>query len=591
MAKTIIEVDLQIKGDDTVGKAEGKVKSLKTELKELKTLLASGTLDENQFSKLAARAGELQDKIGDVNQQVKNLASDGKALDGFVGLTEGIVGGFTAVQGITALVGDENEDLNKTLVKIQASMAVLNGLQAINNTLQKQSSAVLLLTNIQTKALAIGQQFLTATTLKSVAATYLLRAALIATGIGAIVVLIMSVVSAYSEWTESTNAQQKAQEALNEDLQTTKEYSEDLISIIDQTTKLQILKAKQLGANNETIRAIESEGRKKTIQELEAYYKETLKANEQWNVELYDNAEKAEEAKAKLDEAVREAAKKLNAARNADEIKREEDKLSAITEIKQANREYEEEQEKKRQKKLADIEKQADEDRRLRAKRDAFAKDELNRALELEKEEQELAEIRRKAEEDRLEKEKEANEKRLAEQKALNEAIILGEYSLQDAKLGIASQGVELIGALGQKNKALADAAFFLQKGIAIAEVVINTQREIAGIYANPTLTLLPDAGVTIKTSLAAAAKIRAGLSIATIAATAIGKGSANSSGGGGGGGAGQSSQPKPIQGFIPEGQATEGRPTGAQRVYVLEKDITDSQGRVARIRTNATLK
>ena len=551
MAKTIIEVDLQIKGDDTVGNAEGKVKSLKTELKELKTLLASGTLDENQFSKLAARAGELQDKIGDVNQQVKNLASDGKALDGFVGLTEGIVGGFTAVQGITALVGDENEDLNKTLVKIQASMAVLNGLQALNNTLQKQSSAVLLLNSIQTKALAAAQTLYAFATGGATLATKAFRIALIATGIGAVVVLLASAASAMGVFGDS----------VDDTTESLKKQKEELDDYNQRVNELNTLSLNNVKRQSEIDKA-------------------RLKLQGATNSKLLEEDLKFLKAKLSFDEQAFKASTEGTERRKAqDQFSQTESEIALKRlEILQAQKDEKQKalDAKSKEQKVKDIKKRSPD---FQAQLDNLVK-----------EEEELAEARRKAEEERLKLEKEANEKRLEEQKALNEAIILGEYSLQDAKLGIASQGVELIGALGQKNKALADAAFFLQKGIAIAEVVINTQREIAGIYANPTLTLLPDAGVTIKTSLAAAAKIRAGLSIATIAATAIGKGSANSSGGGGGG-AGQSSQPKPIQGFIPEGQATEGRPTGAQRVYVLEKDITDSQGRVARIRNNATLK
>ena len=81
MAKTKIEVDLVIKGGESVEQVENKTKSLKTQLKEIKTLLASGTLDSQTFNKLSIEAGQLQDRIADVSQRVKNLASDSKNLD------------------------------------------------------------------------------------------------------------------------------------------------------------------------------------------------------------------------------------------------------------------------------------------------------------------------------------------------------------------------------------------------------------------------------------------------------------------------------------------------------------------------------
>ena len=119
MAKTKIEVDLIIKGGESVEQVENKTKSLKSQLKEIKALLASGTLDSQTFNKLAIEAGNLQDRIADVSQRVKNLASDSQKLDTLISATQGIVGGFAAVQGITALVSEENEDLQKTMIKLQ----------------------------------------------------------------------------------------------------------------------------------------------------------------------------------------------------------------------------------------------------------------------------------------------------------------------------------------------------------------------------------------------------------------------------------------------------------------------------------------
>jgi hypothetical protein len=65
--------------------------------------------------------------------------------------------------------------------------------------------------------------------------------------------------------------------------------------------------------------------------------------------------------------------------------------------------------------------------------------------------------------------------------------------------------------------------------------------------------------------------------------------GSASAGGGGGSApsmGGNVSSQPPRLDTF----QSNRPAMSANQRVYVLEKDITDSQGRVARIRHNATL-
>jgi len=204
MAKTKIEVDLVVNGGNSVEQVETKVVSLKQQLKNLKEQLASGTLTGEAFDKAAKKAGELQDRIGDVSQRVKNLASDSQKLDGFISLTQGIVGGFAAVQGITALVGEEDEELNKTLVKLQASMTALTGIQAVANTLNKDSAAITALTTIKTTAQTAATNLYTFATGGATVATNAFRIALIATGIGAIVIVLYEAAKAMNLFGDST---------------------------------------------------------------------------------------------------------------------------------------------------------------------------------------------------------------------------------------------------------------------------------------------------------------------------------------------------------------------------------------------------
>jgi hypothetical protein len=95
----------------------------------------------------------------------------------------------------------------------------------------------------------------------------------------------------------------------------------------------------------------------------------------------------------------------------------------------------------------------------------------------------------------------------------------------QDIALGVASafsstlQGIA--NATGDSAE-LAKAFLVFNKLIAVADVVINLNREIAAISANPALTAAPDLGASVKVPAIAAAKARAGVSIATILATAI---------------------------------------------------------------------
>ena len=139
-----------------------------------------------------------------------------------------------------------------------------------------------------------------------------------------------------------------------------------------------------------------------------------------------------------------------------------------------------------------------------------------------------------------------------AKQRAIDysAAIQEAEQKLYEARWSLANASVELLGTLFAKNKKAADVAFVLQKALAIGQIVVDTQREIAGYWANPTWKLSPDGGAALATAASLGAKIRAATGIATIAGATIGKfmgGSSGSVGGGtSGSGGGGTTAPSP---------------------------------------------
>lgn len=204
MATDKIQVDLELNDGDSVSNVEKKAVSLKQQLREMKAQLASMPAGK-EFNALAAQAGELQDRLDDVTQRVRNLASDSRALDGFIDLTQGIVGGFAAVQGITALVGDENEELQKTMVKLQATMSALAGIQAVVNSLNKDSAALTALTTLRTSAATVAQNIYTFSVGASTGALKAFRIALLGTGIGIIIFALYKAAEAMGVFGESTS--------------------------------------------------------------------------------------------------------------------------------------------------------------------------------------------------------------------------------------------------------------------------------------------------------------------------------------------------------------------------------------------------
>ena len=137
------------------GKTAEKTKTAAQQLKKLReeliSLAAQGKENTKQFKDLQNEAGELSDSIGDAQARIKAAGSDTAVFDGLLSATQGLVGGFAAVQGAAAIFGDESEELQETLLKVNSAMAVLQGLQQIQQVLQKESAASLLLLNTQRK--------------------------------------------------------------------------------------------------------------------------------------------------------------------------------------------------------------------------------------------------------------------------------------------------------------------------------------------------------------------------------------------------------------------------------------------------------
>jgi hypothetical protein len=133
-------------------------KSMKAELRELKTQIASGSLGEKELRAATKRAAELQDKIGDVNDKVRALASDTKRIDAVVTAFRGIAAAASVAAGAAALFGSENEKLTKTLAQAQGAMALLQGVQELANIATTESALKTMILDGAQKAVAVSAQ-------------------------------------------------------------------------------------------------------------------------------------------------------------------------------------------------------------------------------------------------------------------------------------------------------------------------------------------------------------------------------------------------------------------------------------------------
>jgi hypothetical protein len=167
----------------------GQLRSLKNELSQLEVAGKGGTA---QFRQLTLEAARLEDQVGDTRARVSNLASDTFKFDAAVQATQGLAAGFEVAQGAAALFGDESEDLQKALLKVQAATAIANGVQQIANLLLEESTIKTLLTTQATAAYAVVVG-------TSTGAMKAFRIALAATGVGLLVLGLVALVQNFDK--------------------------------------------------------------------------------------------------------------------------------------------------------------------------------------------------------------------------------------------------------------------------------------------------------------------------------------------------------------------------------------------------------
>jgi hypothetical protein len=205
--------------------------SLKAQLREMVAALAqmkvSGQDNTEQYRALAQQAGQLKDAIADANQEVKNFGSDTSTLDGVLSLAGGIAGGFAAVQGAAALFGDESEELQQTLLRVNAAMAILQGLQQLQVVLQKESAAATLANTIATKAQTAATVIYNFVVGSSIGLMKAFRIALAATGVGLLVLGIVALVNAFKS---SNKELERANQLLEQQKNLVEAYNEGVKS-------------------------------------------------------------------------------------------------------------------------------------------------------------------------------------------------------------------------------------------------------------------------------------------------------------------------------------------------------------------------
>lgn len=249
---------------------------LKELTNELERLKLAGEDNTEQYKALTEEAGKLKKALSDVGTEAKNAASDTSTLDGLIGIAQGVAGGFALAQGAAALFGDESEELQKTLLRVNSAMAILQGLQQIQLTLQKESAAATFLSTVATKAQTAAQRLFAFVVGTSSGALKVFRIALASTGIGLFILAVTTLVQKFDLFGSSVKKSADDIESLRANLS---DFLDDINRIGDDAKResdIAIAKLKEKGATDKEIYDAEKAFLERNLQlKLEAENKAT----------------------------------------------------------------------------------------------------------------------------------------------------------------------------------------------------------------------------------------------------------------------------------------------------------------------------
>jgi hypothetical protein len=209
------------------------VKPLKKQLREATLELQNARREYGEFSDEAVRAAQnvagIRDEIDAANESAQ-LFDPGKRFQALTTAASTAAGGIAAAQGAMALFGGESEEVEKALLKVQSAMALSQGLSQL-----KDISKVGEQLKISFKGLTVGVNGF--------------KKALIATGIGALVVAVGLLVTYWEDILGLVNGVGSEQKKLNKDAEENLKVQQEKLDAIDGQSnqlKLQGLSEKEI---------------------------------------------------------------------------------------------------------------------------------------------------------------------------------------------------------------------------------------------------------------------------------------------------------------------------------------------------------
>ena len=585
--KIVLETEIK------TGNSGSSVKSLKTELRELTKSLGNLEQGSDAFDKAAARAGKLKEQLRGINDAISD-ADPEKAFGPFARTVQGLAGGFAAAQGAMALFGNESEDLQKTLVRVQGAMALSEG---INSLMEFKNDFK-----------EFGE-----TIVKNVVKAFTtLRGAIIATGIGALAVIIGTLIVNWKEFSKAITDAFPGFKVVTDFFKNIRQIGVGALQGLVEGFKVvgDVVAKLFQGDFSGAIDSAKTFGDRVAVAYNEGFAEEDRKIKIENGLKDRKFALDLEEAKGKDVRAKRIQLMKDELSILQKGSEEYNAKLIEIETLRTEIRKDAAEKEKKRLEKIAEEEKKAFEKSVERAQEEydlykknqtksledlkKYLKDKYAKMDEDDKKRQEYhdkalsyAADEKNSFKDRFETLKFFLEKGIITQKEYADAEAKIEKDKAQKKVeALKMTSDALIGysqVLGQETeagKALAAAAALVDTYLAASSIFTNVSQ-------NPYMKALPDGGLTVAIGAAAGAVVAGLARVKAIYAVKV-------PGGGGGGGSAPSAPAVPQ--FNPavaqqvQGGGDVQLGMKPQKVYVVESDIRGTMNKVDVIQSNATI-
>lgn len=179
--------------DTEAAKAGEQMNAMNKKMEMLKGLALEAGATSPIGKKALQEAAELQGQLDQINELVRRNNTDFDTFREVAQIGSTVVNGYAAFQSVLALTGVENEKLLETMVKLQAAQQLLSSIEAARASLLQKNAII-------TKGMAAVQSAYSTAVGASTGALKAFRLALIATGIGALVVLIGTLVANWSSF-------------------------------------------------------------------------------------------------------------------------------------------------------------------------------------------------------------------------------------------------------------------------------------------------------------------------------------------------------------------------------------------------------